>query len=84
MAALGDVAAAFARPQTAGAHVVTDSGVTLDTRAASKPALKRALSLSHATLYGLGVTIGAGIYVLIGAAASRAGLCAASSSAQQC
>ena len=55
-------------------HVVTDSGVTLDTRAASKPALKRALSLSHATLYGLGVTIGAGIYVLIGAAASRAGM----------
>lgn len=37
-------------------------------------ALKRALSLGHATLYGLGVTIGAGIYVLIGAAAARAGM----------
>lgn len=36
--------------------------------------LKRALSLGHATLYGLGVTIGAGIYVLIGAAAARAGM----------
>jgi APA family basic amino acid/polyamine antiporter len=37
-------------------------------------ALKRALSLTHATLYGLGVTIGAGIYVLIGAAAARSGM----------
>ncbi len=37
-------------------------------------ALKRNLSLAHATLYGLGVTIGAGIYVLIGAAAARAGM----------
>jgi amino acid transporter len=36
--------------------------------------LKRSLSLAHATLYGLGVTIGAGIYVLIGAAASRSGM----------
>jgi amino acid transporter len=42
--------------------------------AAAPPTLKRALSLTHATLYGLGVTIGAGIYVLIGAAASRAGM----------
>jgi basic amino acid/polyamine antiporter, APA family len=53
---------------------VRDIGVTLDTRPVSEPGLKRALSLSHATLYGLGVTIGAGIYVLIGAAASRAGM----------
>lgn len=36
--------------------------------------LKRVLSLGHATLYGLGVTIGAGIYVLIGAATARAGM----------
>src|SRR5262245_4157799 len=41
---------------------------------ASGPALRRTLSLGYATLYGLGVTIGAGIYVLIGAAASRAGM----------
>jgi basic amino acid/polyamine antiporter, APA family len=53
---------------------VSDNGVILDKRAVDGPALKRALSLSHATLYGLGVTIGAGIYVLIGAAASRAGM----------
>jgi len=39
-----------------------------------RPALKRSLSLLQATLYGLGVTIGAGIYVLIGAAAARAGM----------
>jgi amino acid transporter len=32
------------------------------------------LSLGHATLYGLGVTIGAGIYVLVGAAAARSGM----------
>ena len=38
------------------------------------PALARSLTLWHATLYGLGVTIGAGIYVLIGAAAARAGM----------
>ena len=38
------------------------------------PALKRSLSLLQATLYGLGVTIGAGIYVLVGAASARAGM----------
>jgi amino acid transporter len=40
----------------------------------SQSALKRSLSLLQATLYGLGVTIGAGIYVLIGAAAARSGM----------
>lgn len=37
-------------------------------------ALKRTIGLPLAVLYGLGVTIGAGIYVLIGAAAGRAGM----------
>jgi APA family basic amino acid/polyamine antiporter len=41
---------------------------------AGDASLKRALTLSHAVLYGMGVTIGAGIYVLIGAAAARAGM----------
>lgn len=41
---------------------------------AGKAGLSRSLSLTQATLYGLGVTVGAGIYVLIGAAAARAGL----------
>lgn len=50
------------RPQPAAVH------------AAAAPALVRSLSLTQATLYGLGVTIGAGIYVLIGAAAARAGM----------
>jgi amino acid transporter len=36
--------------------------------------LVRSLSLTHAVLYGLGVTIGAGIYVLIGVAAGRSGM----------
>jgi basic amino acid/polyamine antiporter, APA family len=36
--------------------------------------LRRSLTLFHAVLYGMGVTIGAGIYVLIGAAAARAGM----------
>ncbi len=42
---------------------------------AGEPAvpLKRSLGLSLTVLYGLGVTIGAGIYVLVGAAAARAG-----------
>ena len=43
-------------------------------KASASPSLARSLSLVHATLYGLGVTIGAGIYVLIGAAAARAGM----------
>jgi amino acid transporter len=36
--------------------------------------LRRALTLTHVVLYGLGVTIGAGIYVLVATAASRAGM----------
>lgn len=36
--------------------------------------LLRTLTLGHAVLYGLGVTIGAGIYVLVGAAAGRSGM----------
>ncbi len=38
------------------------------------PPLKRSIGLPLAVLYGLGVTIGAGIYVLVGAAAARAGM----------
>jgi amino acid transporter len=36
--------------------------------------LARDLTLIHAVLYGLGITIGAGIYVLVGLAAGRAGM----------
>lgn len=36
--------------------------------------LRRSLTLTHAVLYGLGITIGAGIYVLVGLAAGRAGV----------
>jgi APA family basic amino acid/polyamine antiporter len=39
-----------------------------------RPQLVRSLSLGHSVLYGLGVTIGAGIYVLVGLAAGRSGL----------
>ena len=38
------------------------------------PRLVRSLTLTHAVLYGLGVTIGAGIYVLVGVAAGRSGM----------
>src|ERR1051326_6229534 len=38
------------------------------------PGLVRSLTLTHAVLYGLGVTIGAGIYVLVGVAAGRSGM----------
>lgn len=38
-----------------------------------KPTLKRQLNLPLLVLYGLGVTIGAGIYVLVGATAAKAG-----------
>lgn len=36
--------------------------------------LKRSLNLTLLVLYGLGTTVGAGIYVLVGSAAGRAGL----------
>lgn len=36
--------------------------------------LARTLTLRHAVLYGLGITIGAGIYVLVGVAAGRSGM----------
>lgn len=42
--------------------------------AARRQALKRTLTLPLVVLYGLGVTIGAGIYVLIGATAGVAGV----------
>ena len=38
------------------------------------PRLARSLTLTLAVLYGLGVTIGAGIYVLVGVAAGRSGM----------
>lgn len=41
-----------------------------------RPELRRTLGLAHAVLYGLGVTIGAGIYVLISVAAGQAGMSA--------
>lgn len=40
----------------------------------AQPRLLRSLTLTHAVLYGLGVTIGAGIYVLVGIAAGRSGM----------
>jgi basic amino acid/polyamine antiporter, APA family len=53
--------------------VTTLEGAKPD-RHEGKPGLARSLSLLQATLYGLGVTIGAGIYVLIGTAAAKAGM----------
>ncbi|MGE0022412.1 MAG: APC family permease [Hyphomicrobium sp.] len=44
-----------------------------DAAAARVIPLKRSLGLPLSVLYGLGVTIGAGIYVLVGTAAARAG-----------
>lgn len=41
---------------------------------ASEPALERSIGLLSLVLYGLGITIGAGIYVLVGEAAGRAGI----------
>ena len=45
-----------------------------DTSPSASPELNRSLSLVQVTLYGLGVTIGAGIYVLIGAAAAHSAM----------
>lgn len=46
----------------------------VSTTSDTKPGLKRSLSLPMIALYGLGTTIGAGIYVLIGKVAGSAGL----------
>jgi APA family basic amino acid/polyamine antiporter len=50
--------------------------MSIKAEAAHRPGqrLARSLSLTHAVLYGLGVTIGAGIYVLVGIAAGRSGM----------
>ncbi len=47
----------------------------METGASEKhvPKLQRRLSLPLLTLYGLGVTVGAGIYVLVGTTAAKAG-----------
>lgn len=45
-----------------------------DPRAQKSPALRRRLGLPLLTLYGIGITVGAGIYVLIGAVAGQAGV----------
>lgn len=45
----------------------------MDHAPALTPALRRRLGLPLLTLYGLGITVGAGIYVLIGAVAGHAG-----------
>jgi APA family basic amino acid/polyamine antiporter len=45
----------------------------VDDEASAAPALRRSLTLPLLTLYGLGVTVGAGIYVLIGATVAQAG-----------
>jgi amino acid transporter len=43
-------------------------------RTTETPALRRRITLPMLVLYGVGVTVGAGIYVLIGAAARHAGM----------
>ena len=45
----------------------------MTTNPQEKPKLRRALTTPLLTLYGLGVTVGAGIYVLVGATAQQAG-----------
>ncbi|KAB2920708.1 MAG: amino acid permease [Hyphomicrobiaceae bacterium] len=58
-----------------GNRTVQDKGPPSVAAAATAAVpLRRTLTLTHTVLYGLGVTIGAGIYVLIGAAAARAGM----------
>jgi APA family basic amino acid/polyamine antiporter len=52
---------------------------TTQTNPKATPELRRAIGLPLLVLYGLGITIGAGIYVLIGAAAEKAGSHAPSS-----
>jgi len=53
---------------------MSDNPMGKMTGAQQPPGLKRVLGLTLVVLYGLGVTIGAGIYVLIGATAGQAGI----------
>ena len=75
---VGAVASRFDLAQ--GDRVVVDCTCPLGRQEATivssqaGPGLQRSLSLLQATLYGLGVTIGAGIYVLVGAATARSGM----------
>ncbi|HEC19052.1 MAG TPA: amino acid permease [Gammaproteobacteria bacterium] len=46
----------------------------MPTTSSTSPSLKRALSLPLLTFYGLGTIVGAGIYVLVGAVAEKAGM----------
>ncbi len=52
-------------------------GAQPPTGSADKPTLRRSLSLPLLVLFGLGTTIGAGIYVLLGEVVGRAGVFAA-------
>ncbi len=54
--------------------MVKNTSSEISSKNAGKPKLKKNLTLPLVTLYGIGVTIGAGIYVLIGAAAAKAGV----------
>lgn len=57
-----------------GSATPSSSAPGLNAPEPGAPALRRSLKLWHAVLYGLGVTVGAGIYVLIADTAGRAGM----------
>ena len=57
-----------------GIAIVTAIGPAGASMTVSRPALARSLNLPLTVLFGLGVTIGAGIYVLIGVTVGRAGM----------
>jgi APA family basic amino acid/polyamine antiporter len=61
------------RPSLKGQSMNTDTFATASVDPSGSPSLRRTLTLPLLTLYGLGVTVGAGIYVLIGATAAQAG-----------
>src|SRR5690606_29954365 len=54
--------------------VLQVNGVHVESGQPHSPRLVRRLTLMHAVLYGIGVTIGAGVYVLVGVAAGRSGM----------
>ncbi len=65
--------AGFDPPQSPAPATVYTAAVDKDPVLDLTPALRRQLSLPLLVLYGVGITIGAGIYVLIGAVAGHAG-----------